>query len=126
MANHALTSGRAAIALGLIMAVAGANHFVNPQAYLGLVPPYIIEPVAGNFLAGIAEVLLGLLCLHPATRRLGAWGVFGLFVALVPAHIYFIQMGHCAGSFCVPPWVGWARLLVGQPLLMLWAWYAAR
>ena len=103
----------------------GINHFRNPEFYSGLIPPYLLFHESINVLAGMAEILLALLLLIIRTRKIAAYGIIVLLVAFIPAHIYFIQIGSCIpNGLCVPPWLGWVRLLVMQPLLIAWAaWY---
>ena len=105
--------------------ISGINHFRNPDFYLGFIPPYFPFHELINVLAGMAEILLALLLLIIKSRKMAAIGIIILLVAFIPAHIYFIQIGSCLpNDFCVPPWLGWVRLLVMQPLLIAWAaWY---
>ncbi len=108
--------------------VAGMNHFLNPGFYLELIPPYFGEPELINWLSGGVEVMLGLGLLIPKFRLFAAWGIILMLISFIPSHIYFIEQGSCIqdGGLCVPDWMGWARLIVIQPLLMLWAWTASR
>lgn len=103
---------------------AGFNHFRNPEFYAGLIPPYLPWHTALNTMAGIAEILLGILLLFKPTRFWAACGIVLLLIAFIPVHIYFIQIGSCiTDGLCVPQWVGWLRLLVIHPLLLAWAWW---
>ncbi|MDE3251309.1 MAG: hypothetical protein KGO92_00795 [Bacteroidota bacterium] len=103
--------------------LAGLNHFRSPSFYLGMIPPYLPWHGLINLLAGIAETLLGISLLIPATRKWGAYGIILLLILFIPVHIYFIQIGNCLpNGFCVPAWVGWLRLLVIHPLLIAWAY----
>ncbi|HMO32017.1 MAG TPA: hypothetical protein PKE63_12230 [Lacibacter sp.] len=104
--------------------VAGLNHFVNPDFYLPLIPPWLPAHTAINFLSGIAEVLLGIALLPLVTRRLAGYGILLLLLFFIPAHIHFIRLGGCVSDgLCVPAWIAWVRLLVVHPLLLLWAWW---
>ena len=106
---------------------AGLNHFRKPESYLGLIPPYFPHIQLINLLAGMLEIILGLLLLFTTTRKWGAFGIMILLVAFIPAHIYFIQMGGCIpGGLCFPAWVGWLRLLLVHPLLLYWAWWCSK
>ena len=105
---------------------AGLNHFVNPDFYAPLMPPYLPAHDVLNALAGVAELALGAALLHLLTRRWAAYGIIALLLALVPAHLHMIAMGGCLGTLCVGPLAAHLRLWVGQPLLMLWAWSARR
>lgn len=103
--------------------VAGLNHFINPQFYLPLIPPFFKYFELINQLAGIAELTLGIGLLITKTRKLAALGIVILLVAFIPSHVYFIQIGGCIGEgLCVPLWIGWVRLVVIHPLLIIWAY----
>jgi uncharacterized membrane protein len=107
--------------------VAGVNHFVNPQSYIGLFPPYF-KPYAVelNAAAGIAEVVLALLLVFPATRWLAGYGIIAMLVAFTPSHIYMIQKGNFPMfGFTVTPTISVVRLVIFHPLLMYWAYHTA-
>ncbi len=106
---------------------AGLNHFIAPHFYLDLIPPFFSQPELVNLLAGIAELLLGLGIIFYPTRKRSALGVIFLLLAFIPSHVYFIQIGSCIeGGLCVPEWVGWVRLLVIHPVLIIWAYWVAK
>jgi uncharacterized membrane protein len=106
--------------------LAGINHFWHPESYYDLIPPYLPFPGLINYASGIAEIVLGLLLLMPATRKVAAFGIIALLILFIPAHIYMIQMDGCISiNFCVPAWVAWVRLFPLQFILIAWArWYA--
>lgn len=102
---------------------AGINHFINPDFYYGLIPEFVPFPVFTNYLVGVIEVVLGILLLFKKSRRFSAKGIVLLLVLLIPSHIYFIMIGSCVpDGLCIDEWISWSRLIVGQPLLILWAW----
>ena len=106
---------------------AGLNHFRKPTAYFGLIPPYLPWPAFINTMAGVTEIIFGLLLIFTATRKWAAYGIILMLVAFIPAHIYFIQIGGCVpGGLCFPLWVGWLRLLIIHPLLLMWAWWCRK
>ena len=52
-----------AVSLGLLALFyfgAGVNHFLNPEFYVNMMPPYIPLHEAMVFLSGVAEVILGI------------------------------------------------------------------
>lgn len=107
--------------------VAGINHFIMPQFYLDLIPPYIPFHSAINTLSGIAEIGISLFFFIPAFRRIGGLLAIALLIAFIPAHVYFIELGSCVtGGLCVPEWIGWLRLIVIHPLLIWWCWRTSR
>lgn len=105
---------------------AGLNHFLHPEFYAPLMPPYLPAHDVLNALAGVTEMALGAGLLHPRTRPWAAVGIIVLLLALVPAHLHMIAMKGCLGALCVGPLAAHLRLWVGQPLLMLWARSARR
>lgn len=72
--------------------------------------------------AGISEILLAILLLFIATRRLAAFGIILMLLAFIPTHVYMLQYHICVGKVCPPDWVLWSRLFILQPILIMWAW----
>jgi uncharacterized membrane protein len=113
--------------LGVFFLFAGANHFANPEFYLPLIPDYLPSPALLNVLSGLIEVALGVLLFVPRFTKLAAYGIMVFLVILIPSHIYFIQIGSCIeGGLCIPEWFAWVRLVVVQPLFILWAWLVSK
>ena len=103
--------------------VAGANHFINPDFYFGLIPDYLPNQSLINNLSGILEILLAVGVAIPRTRLIAIKGIIIMLILFVLSHIYFIQIGSCIDSaLCVAPWVAWVRLILIHPLLIYWAW----
>jgi uncharacterized membrane protein len=107
---------------------AGYNHFVTPSFYLPIIPPYLsIWAKEINILSGIAEIVLALLLIPKATRSLAVKGIIIMLIAFIPSHIYFIQKGNFTlGSITITPLISYFRLLVGQPILILWVWWSSK
>lgn len=106
---------------------AGANHFINPDFYSGLIPDYLPYHSFINIASGMIEIAFGLGLVFPITKKYTAYGIILMLVAFIPSHIYFIQIGGCIeGGLCTTPLVAWIRLVVVHPLLILWAWSARR
>ena len=102
---------------------AGLNHFRDPEFYYPLIPDYMPFPVQINLISGLSEIILGIGVGFSLTRRWSAFGVIIMLIAFVPSHIHFIAIGGCvSNSLCVPLWIGWLRLLLIHPLLIMWAW----
>lgn len=59
------------------------------------------------------------------TRKLAAWGIILMLTAFIPIHIdMVIRAPFLLGdSILVTPFIAWIRLVVLQPLLILWAWW---
>jgi len=102
---------------------AGSYHFINPEFYYDLIPDYLLFPELINYTSGILEIILALGVIFPKTRVVAVKGIIILLILFIPSHVYFIQLGSCIeDGLCVPKWLGWIRLLIIHPLLMLWAW----
>jgi len=107
---------------------AGYNHFASPSFYLPIIPPYLSNWANQiNLLSGILEIILGILLIPTSTRPYAAKGIIILLILFIPSHIYFIQKGtFTLGTLEITPTLSWFRLLIGQPILMLWAWWASK
>jgi uncharacterized membrane protein len=106
----------------------GFNHFKVPSFYIPLIPPYLARwAVELNLLSGVFEIGLALLLIPQQTRKWAGYGIVLMLIAFIPSHIYFIQRGDFVlGSFTMTPLISWIRLLVFQPLFILWALWVTR
>ena len=80
---------RVAVAMGIFITLAGVMHFVNPQFFDDIVPPWL--PPSERFwtyASGVAELIVGPLLLLRRTRRVGALAAIALFVAVYPGNLY--------------------------------------
>ena len=66
----------------------GVDHFVNPDFYLGIMPPAFPLHAEAVYISGFFEVLGGISVLVPRLRKIAGWGLFALLVAVYPANIY--------------------------------------
>ena len=116
------------VALILFYLFAGANHFINPLFYTPIIPPYLIKWANEvNILSGVAEILLALLLIPNSTRSKAGIAIVVMLIAFIPSHIYFIQKGEfMIGTVLFNPFKSSIRLFVGQPLLILWAYWASK
>jgi uncharacterized membrane protein len=109
--------------LGMFFIVAGINHFLMPDFYLPLIPPYIPFPQVVNSVAGLVEIILGVTVLLPNYRAITSKGIILLLILFIPSHVHFILIGSCVeNGLCVHPAIAWLRLVVIHPLLIFWAW----
>jgi uncharacterized membrane protein len=110
-------------ALAVLFVAAGVNHFVNPQFYLHIVPPYLPWPTELVFVSGACEVLGGVGLLLPPVRGAAAWGLIALLVAVFPANVHMALHPEEFPRF--PPAVLWGRLPI-QGVLIAWAYWFIR
>jgi len=102
-----------------LFVAAGVNHFVSPNFYLKIMPPYLPWHRELVLISGVFEVLLGVMLLIPSTSRLAAWGLIALLVAVFPANIYVYQHREMFPS--LPAWAHLLRLPL-QGVLIFWAY----
>ncbi len=107
----------------VVFIVAGLNHFLRPQLYLSIMPPYLPWHLFLVYLSGGLEIVLGAALLVPATRTLAAWGLVALLVAVFPANLYMAQ--NAAAYPGIPPLLLWFRLPL-QAALVAWAYVYTR
>jgi uncharacterized membrane protein len=78
-----------AIVVGLFIGWAGIMHFVSPDFFNDIVPPWLPPNEAfWTYLSGVVEIAVAILILRPATRRIGALAAVALFIGVYPANIY--------------------------------------
>jgi uncharacterized membrane protein len=116
--------------MGAFYVMAGISHFTSPGFFRQLVPPLLLAPDLLVAVSGVAEIVLGGLVLVPATRRMAAWGIIALLIAVYPANVY--QALYNPTLVDPPAWMGqptqsalWMRLPL-QLVLIYWAWRYTR
>ena len=107
----------------LLYIAAGLNHFINPDFYLRMMPPYLPWPTFLHLTAGALEVLGGALLLFPPLRHWAAWGLVLLLLAVYPANLHVAFNHHLYPE--IPLLFHWIRLPL-QFLLIAWAWWYTR
>ncbi len=110
------------LSLALFMVVAGSMHFINPDFYVAIMPPYLPWHLALVYLSGLCEIVLGLLLLLPRTSQTAAWGIVALLVAVFPANIYLYQHQDLLPA---PPLIHLLRLPL-QGVFLAWAYWHTR
>lgn len=109
--------------LAALVAMVGVTHFANPEPFVRMMPSIFPAPLVWVYLSGAAEVGLGILLAWNATRRLAAFGMIALFLAVFPANINMAVNGiQLDPDHPAPSWALWARLPL-QAVLIAWAWY---
>ena len=105
--------------LALFLVVAGTLHFILPDVYLKIMPPYVPWPLELVYLSGAIELSLGLLLLLPRCSRWAAWGIIALLIAVFPANLYLYQHQEIMPG---PPLLHLLRLPL-QAVFILWAFW---
>lgn len=109
--------------LGVFFFVAGVNHFVNPEFYVGIMPPYLPVHLELVYLSGLFEILGGAAMLVPGLRASAGWGLVILLLAIFPVNLH---MALHPESFPDMSRLALYLRLPVQALFIVWAYWATR
>ncbi len=102
----------------------GVDHFLSPEWYLQIMPPYLPFPLELVYISCAFEILFGVMLLHPYTRSYAGWGLILLLVAVFPANIYLAQTnGEAMGTSAL---VAWGRLPFQLLFISIAYWHARK
>ena len=102
---------------------AGTFHFIKPQPFVKIVPPFLPFPLALVYISGVAEILGGIGLLVPAVRLWAGIGLIALLIAVFPANLNMALAPERAGLGIAPLWL-WLRLPM-QVVLVAAVWWSA-
>ena len=71
--------------------IVGVKHFIEPDYFLSIIPPYLPYHIELVYISGFFEILFGLMILFPKYRYYGSIGLILLLIAIFPANIYLAQ-----------------------------------
>jgi len=75
----------------IFYSIVGIKHFIEPDYFLSIIPPYLPFHLELVYISGFFEILFGLMILFPKYRYYGAIGLILLLIAVFPANIYLAQ-----------------------------------
>ena len=107
--------------LSAMMIAAGTLHLVQPEKFVQIVPDYLPAHRALVLVSGFFEILGGIGLLIPRVRKLSAWGLVALFIAVFPANVNMAVNRIMVDN----PLILWGRLPF-QFVLIAWAWWYTR
>ena len=108
--------------MSLFYVSVGINHFLNPEWFVKIVPPILLEfDYQLVYLSGVCEVMFGLLILIPKARYYAAWGLILTLAAVFPANIYLAQTNGVAMDTTAA--VAWYRLPFQTVFILLAYWH---
>tara|TARA_S200000501_G_C20845164_1_gene753336 strand:+ start:469 stop:843 length:375 start_codon:yes stop_codon:yes gene_type:complete len=105
--------------------IVGIKHFIEPEYFLSIVPPYLPYHLELVYMSGLFEILFGLLILFPKYRYYGAIGLILLLVAVFPANIYLAQSKEAQEAIGATQEIATWRLPI-QGVLIWIAYYIRR
>lgn len=109
--------------LALVFTVTGTLHFVRPETYEAIVPPFLPAHRELVYASGAAEVAGAVAALFPQLHPYARWWLIALLVAVFPANVYMaLRPDDIKGLPNIPTWTLWARL----PLQVAFVWWVVR
>lgn len=110
--------------LGIALAFAffGVGHFVQTEAMIQMLPPFVPFATPLVYATGFLELVIALALVYPATRRLAGFAAIAILVGFFPVNV-FAAFNHTGMGGHV--W-GPVYLLIRAPLqalLIWWAWH---
>lgn len=99
----------------------GITHFTSPDGFAKIVPSFLPAPYLLVYVSGVFEIALGLAIQPHKTRKLAAFGLVALFLAVFPANINMaVNEVQLNPDKPIPVWAMWARLPF-QVMFIGWA-----
>ena len=100
----------------------GIKHFIDPDWFLQIYPPFLPFGLAAVYISGFFEVLFGAMLLIPKTRYYAGWGLIALLIAVFPANIYLAYTNGAAMD--ISPATAWGRLPFQALFIALAYWHS--
>tara|TARA_B100002052_G_scaffold60554_1_gene53587 strand:- start:690 stop:1103 length:414 start_codon:yes stop_codon:yes gene_type:complete len=101
----------------------GLAHFITPDIFLIIMPPYLPFHLELVYLSGFLEVLFGFLLLFKKYRLFAGYGLVLLLIAVFPANFYLFQSELARDAYgLITKQQAFIRMLF-QPLLIIVAYW---
>ena len=111
--------------LGLGYLMIGINHFLDPEFFLKIMPPYLPWHLELVYISGAFEIVLGLSLMISKLRKYAAWGIIFLLIAVYPANIYLAFNEAPQKALDISPFLAsWVRLPIQFVLLGFAYWHS--
>ena len=113
------------IGTGLTFIFAGVSHFLIPDTFMKLMPPFVPFPLAMVYISGVFEILGGIGLIVSKTKKLAGYGLILLLLAVYPANIYVAWKNIQLGGFMSNSIYQWFRVILQIPLIF-WVYWTAK
>ena len=102
----------------------GILHFIQPDFFLKIMPPYLPFHLPLVYVSGLIEIILGLCLLIKKLRFYVGWGLIILLLAVYPANIYLAFNETPQIALGISPFVAsWVRLPLQFVFIGLAYWF---
>ena len=110
--------------MSLLYIIVGIKHFTNPDFFVTIVPPIIKWKEEVVLISGFIEILLGIFLLFNQTRKLAAWGIILLLIAVLPANIYLYISEIPRETLSISKSQAFFRIPFQIPLIIISYWHS--
>lgn len=117
--------GRVRVAVAGVFLLASSLHFVATETEMRLIPEWMPQHRALVYLSGVAEIAGAVGLLIPRTRRVAAWGLALLLIAVFPANINQTVMHIPMGGFMDSRLYHWVRWPLQPAFIAVVLWCGA-
>jgi len=104
--------------------IIGIKHFLDPDFFLAIMPPYIPLHKECVFISGFLEILFGILILFRKTRKVGSWGIIILLIAVFPANMYLYSSEMTREVLQISKTKALIRMPFQIPLIIISYWHS--
>ena len=104
----------------------GISHFISPDFFKVIMPPYIPFSMFFVYLSGFFEILFGLMIIFKKSRYYGATGLCLLLIFVFPANVYLYQSYEAQEILNISKDRSFIRLFFQIPLLILAYWHSKK
>ena len=102
----------------------GFLHFIKPDFFLKIMPPYLPYHLPLVYASGFIEITLGVCLLFKKLRIFAGWGLILLLIAVYPANIYLAFNETPQIALGISPFMAsWVRLPLQFVFIGLAYWF---
>lgn len=101
----------------------GIGHFISPEFFTHIMPPYLPYHLELVYISGIFEILGAVGILIPRFRSMAGYGLFALVICVTPANIH---MWIHPELFPEVPAIFLSVRLIIQAILLYGIWWSTR
>ena len=103
----------------------GSRHFIEPEWFVQIMPPFLPYPFQLVYLSGFFEILFGVMLLFNRTRVIACFLIILLLVAVYPANIYLAFNEAPQRALEISPFMAsWVRLPIQFIFIGLAYWHS--
>ena len=110
--------------MSLLYVIVGVKHFTNTDFFVTIVPPIINCKEEVVLVSGLIEVIFGILLLFIQTRKLAAWGIILLLIAVFPANVYLYLSEIARETLSISKNQALYRMPFQIPLMIISYWHS--